>query len=96
MVGNTTVFVKRVIGLKKNGEKNYIVVDGSFKELIRSDAKTNHDIEVAGPVKTKPKENFKKYDIIGPTKTSDLGKDRVLQEPKLGDSLVVFDVGAQY
>jgi diaminopimelate decarboxylase len=35
MVGNTTVFVNKVTGVKKNGDKNFIVVDGSMSELIR-------------------------------------------------------------
>ena len=35
MVGNTTLFVNKVNGVKKNGEKNFIVVDGSMSELIR-------------------------------------------------------------
>jgi diaminopimelate decarboxylase len=35
MVGNTTYFVTKVIGVKSNGNKNFIVVDGSMAELIR-------------------------------------------------------------
>jgi diaminopimelate decarboxylase len=35
MIGNTCIFVNRVIGVKSNGEKNFIVVDGSMSELIR-------------------------------------------------------------
>ena len=35
MVGNTTYFVTKVIGVKSNGSKNFIVVDGSMAELIR-------------------------------------------------------------
>jgi diaminopimelate decarboxylase len=35
MVGNTTYFVTKIIGVKSNGSKNFIVVDGSMAELIR-------------------------------------------------------------
>jgi diaminopimelate decarboxylase len=35
MVGNTTIFVNKVIGVKANGKKNFIVVNGSMAELIR-------------------------------------------------------------
>jgi diaminopimelate decarboxylase len=35
MVGNTSAFVSRVTGVKTNGNKNFIVIDGSMSELIR-------------------------------------------------------------
>ena len=35
MVGNTTYFVTKVIGVKSYGRKNFIVVDGSMADLIR-------------------------------------------------------------
>jgi len=35
MVGNTTVFVNKVTGVKSNGTKNFVVVNGSMSELIR-------------------------------------------------------------
>lgn len=50
MVGNTTVFVNRVIGVKSNGPKNFIVTDGSMSELIRPSLyDTYQHIEIAEP-----------------------------------------------
>ena len=48
MVGNSCVFVNRVIGVKTNGNKNFIVVDGSMSELIRPSLyAAYHHIELA-------------------------------------------------
>lgn len=35
MIANTCCLVNRVIGVKSNGAKNFIVIDGSMAELIR-------------------------------------------------------------
>lgn len=35
LVANTAVFVNHVTGVKTNGTKNFIVIDGSMSELIR-------------------------------------------------------------
>ena len=35
IVGNTGILVNRVTGVKSNGNKNFIVIDGSMSELIR-------------------------------------------------------------
>ena len=35
LIANTCCFVNRVTGVKSNGTKNFIVVDGSMAELIR-------------------------------------------------------------
>ncbi len=35
LVANTAVLVNRVTGVKSNGNKNFIVIDGSMSELIR-------------------------------------------------------------
>lgn len=35
LVANTCIFVNKVTGVKSNGNKNFIVVDGSMSELIR-------------------------------------------------------------
>jgi diaminopimelate decarboxylase len=48
LVGNTTIFVNKVIGVKSNGKKNFIVVDGSMSELIRPSLyQSYHHIEIA-------------------------------------------------
>jgi len=95
MVGNTTVFVNTVIGVKSNGTKNFIVTDGSMSELIRPSLyDTYQHIEIAEPAGGPPP--HEKYDIVGPVcESADfLGKDRVLPKPEEGQVLVVFDAGA--
>ena len=50
LVGNTCVLVTKVIGVKQNGNKKFIVVNGSMSEILRPalyDA--YHHIECAEP-----------------------------------------------
>ena len=35
IIGNAGVFIAPVIGVKQNGDKNFIVVDGSMCEVLR-------------------------------------------------------------
>ena len=50
VVGNTCILVTKVIGVKSNGDKNFIVVDGSMSELIRPSLyDAYHHIELAAP-----------------------------------------------
>ncbi|MCZ6679088.1 MAG: diaminopimelate decarboxylase [Candidatus Poribacteria bacterium] len=93
IIGNSAVFVNRVIGEKTNGNKHFIVIDGSMAELIRPslyDAYQHIDFiePIDGEVKT--------YDVVGPVcESADfLGKDRVLPAPHEGAGLVVYDAGA--
>jgi len=93
MVGNTTIFVNKVTGVKSNGSKNFIVVNGSMSELIRPSLyDTYQHIEVAEPCDGEKKV----FDVVGPVcESADfLGKDRELPTPEEGMSLVVFDAGA--
>ena len=93
LVGNTTVFVSRVIGVKSNGSKNFIVVDGSMSELIRPSLYgAYHHIELAEPNSSE----HKVYDVVGPVcESADfLGKLRELPTPNENDCLVVYDTGA--
>ena len=95
LVGNTCVLVNRVTGVKSNGHKNFIVIDGSMCELIRPSLYgAYHHIELAEP--HRGGEEFETYDVVGPVCESEdfLGKDRKLQKPNEGDCLVVYDAGA--
>ena len=96
MVATSSAFVSRVTGVKTNGNKNFIVVDGSMSELIRPslyDAYQHIELtvpasEAAGPVQT--------FDVVGPVcESADfLGKERELPTPAKGAGLVVHDAGA--
>ncbi len=93
IIGNTAVFVNRVTGVKSNGNKHFIVTDGSMAELIRPSLYDAYQhIEFIEPVEG----NLETYDIVGPVcESADfLGKSRKLNRPDEGIGLVVYDAGA--
>ncbi len=93
LVGNTSVFVNCVIGVKTNGNKHFIVTDGSMSELIRPSLYDAYQhIEFIEPVDGKSE----MYDVVGPVcESADfLGKARSLPTPHEGAGLVVCDAGA--
>ena len=102
IIGNTAVLVNRVTGVKTNGNKHFIVVDGSMAELIRPSLYGAYQhIDFIEPVALNPDQigvngEVQTYDIVGPVcESADfLGKDRVLPTPHEGAGLVVYDAGA--
>ncbi|KAK9811531.1 hypothetical protein WJX72_005478 [[Myrmecia] bisecta] len=93
MVGNTSALVNTVTGVKTNGNKNFIVIDGSMSTLIRPSLyDTYQHIELTAPGGGKEQT----FDIVGPVcESADfLGKERELATPSAGDGLVVHDAGA--
>ena len=93
IIGNTAVLVNRVVGVKTNGNKHFIVTDGSMAELIRPSLyDTYQHIDFIEPVDAE----IEAYDIVGPVcESADfLGKDRSLSTPHEGAGLVVYDAGA--
>uniref|UniRef100_A0A0D6QYP7 diaminopimelate decarboxylase n=1 Tax=Araucaria cunninghamii TaxID=56994 RepID=A0A0D6QYP7_ARACU len=95
LVANSCALVNRVIGVKTNGNKNFIVVDGSMAELIRPSLYGAYQhIELIAPPLTDAE--ISTYDIVGPVcESADfLGKDRKLPTPAKGAGLVVHDAGA--
>jgi diaminopimelate decarboxylase len=94
MVATSSCFVNTVTGVKTNGNKNFIVVDGSMAELIRPSLYDAYQhIELTAP---HPSAEVQKFDVVGPVcESADfLGKDRVLPTPNSGDGLIVMDAGA--
>uniref|UniRef100_A0A0D9VFL0 diaminopimelate decarboxylase n=1 Tax=Leersia perrieri TaxID=77586 RepID=A0A0D9VFL0_9ORYZ len=94
LIANTSCFVNRVTGVKSNGTKNFIVVDGSMAELIRPSLYGAYQhIELVSP---SPDAEVATFDIVGPVcESADfLGKDRELPTPDKGAGLVVHDAGA--
>ena len=93
IIGNTAVLVNRVVGVKTNGNKHFIVTDGSMAELIRPSLyDTYQHIDFIEPVDAE----VEAYDVVGPVcESADfLGKDRSLRTPQEGTGLVVYDAGA--
>jgi diaminopimelate decarboxylase len=97
IVGNTCTFITRVLGWKRNGNQNYIVVDGSMTEVIRPALYgAYHHIELTEPVTNQEQPNKDVFDVVGPVcECGDfLGKNRWLAHPNEGCGLAVFDTGA--
>ena len=93
IVGNAAVFVNRVIGVKTNDNKHFIVTDGSMAELIRPSLYDAYQhIGFIEPIDG----GAKNYEVVGPVcESADfLGKDRCLPTPNEGAGLVVYDAGA--
>ncbi|MQL89185.1 hypothetical protein Taro_021766 [Colocasia esculenta] len=95
LIANTCCFVNRVTGVKTNGTKNFIVIDGSMAELIRPSLYGAYQhIELVSP--PLPTAETSTFDVVGPVcESADfLGKDRELPTPAKGAGLVVHDAGA--
>jgi len=93
IIGNAGVLVNQVTGVKSNGNKNFIVIDGSMSELIRPSLyQAYQHIELIEPVSSK----IETFDVVGPVcESADfLGKCRQLPNPPEGIGLVVHDAGA--
>ncbi|KDD76370.1 pyridoxal binding domain of pyridoxal-dependent decarboxylase [Helicosporidium sp. ATCC 50920] len=106
LVGASGALVCRVLGTKQNGEKRFVVVDGSMAELIRpalydahqhialADAGKRGEGEAGGEDK---EAKGAAYDVVGPIcESADfLGKNRHFpRQPQPGDVLAVLDAGA--
>lgn len=95
LVANSGVLVSRVVGVKTNGNKNFIVIDGSMAELIRPSLYGAYQhIELISPAA--PKAKIQTFDVVGPVcESADfLGKDRELPTPEMWAGMVVHDAGA--
>ncbi|CAM6127793.1 unnamed protein product [Calypogeia fissa] len=95
LVANTSIFVSQVIGVKTNGNKNFVVINGSMSELIRPSLYDAYQhIELVAP--PSPGAEVQTFDVVGPVcESADfLGKARALPTPTAGSWLVVHDAGA--
>jgi diaminopimelate decarboxylase len=93
IVGNAGMLVCKVIGVKRNSKRSFIIIDGSMTELIRPSLyQAYHHIEFIEPVISK----IHLFDIVGPVCESGdyMGKDRWLPEPPEGTGIAIFDSGA--
>ncbi len=93
IVGNAGTFVTKVLYLKDNGFKKFLIVDGGMNDLIRPSLYgAYHEIV---PIKVKKSKTIK-VDVVGPICESGdfLGKDRELPTFKKGDLLAVMSAGA--
>jgi len=93
IAGNAGALICRVVGVKRNGDKHFIVTDGSMAALIRPSLYgAYHHIGFIEPVDGEPRV----FDVVGPVcESADfLGKARTLPTPHEDAGLVVYDAGA--
>ena len=93
IAGNAGIFVTKVVYVKDNGSKIFVIVDGGMNDLVRPmlyDA--YHEIV---PVKQN-KSIKQKVDVVGPICESGdfFAHDRLLARVKRGDLLSVMSAGA--
>ena len=93
IAGNAGIFVTKVLYLKDNGFKRFLIVDGGMNDLIRPSLYNAYH-EIIPVKKTRAKKI--KVDIVGPICESGdfLGKDRLLPMMKKDDLLAVMSAGA--
>ncbi len=92
LVGNSGVFLTKVLYEKNNGKKRFIIVDGAMNDLGRPSLYgAYHDIEVIGS-----KGDESEADVVGPVceSTDFFAKSRVLPLTKHDDLLVIKSAGA--
>ena len=93
IVGNVGVLLTKVLHVKKNAKKTFVIVDGAMNDLIRPSLyESYHSIE---PVKTTSAEKTL-CDVVGPIcETGDfLGLNRELRLAQPGDLMVIRGAGA--
>ncbi len=93
VVGNAGILVTRVLLIKKNGTKNFVVVDAAMNDLIRPTLYGSyHRILPVG----RPRRGYRKVDVVGPVCESGdfLARDRRMPVVQRGDLLAILCAGA--
>jgi diaminopimelate decarboxylase len=94
LVAQAGALVARVLYVKKNGTKNFIITDAAMNDLIRPALyQAYHEIVPVAPPRTKRR---MVADIVGPVcETGDFfARDREIAPVKEGDLVAVLDTGA--
>ena len=87
------LLLTRVVYVKENNGKRFVVVDAAMNDLLRPSLyQAHHRVIPVYAHDTRPV----KYDVVGPICESGdfIAKDRILQEVQTGDLLAILDVGA--
>lgn len=95
IVGNAGILATRVLYLKDNSEKRFIIVDSAMNDLIRPSIYSAYH-EIVPVLKRDTDEAAYNHDIVGPVCESGdfLAKDRLLSPPQPDDLLAVMSAGA--
>ncbi len=90
---NSSALISKVMYLKKNGNKNFIVTDAGMSELIRPSLYDAYHQIVT--VNTKNREK-KIYDVVGPLCESGdfIGKELEIEAPEQDELIAVLSAGA--
>lgn len=94
IVGPAGALLTRVLYVKRNGSKRFIVTDAAMNDLLRPSLyKAHHEIV---PVLRRPNVSSGIFDVVGPVcETGDFfARDRELPEVREGDLLAILDAGA--
>ncbi|MFB3921216.1 MAG: diaminopimelate decarboxylase [Terriglobia bacterium] len=93
LVGNAGVLLSRVLYVKRNPQKNFIVVDAGMNDLMRPTLYGSYHEIV--PVVKRPAETLT-ADVVGPLCESGdfLAQDRALPDVQPGDLLAILTAGA--
>ena len=94
LVGPAGALVARVLYVKRNGKKRFVVLDAAMNDLIRPSLYgAYHEIL---PVRAAKGATSAPFDVVGPIcETGDFfARDREMPPPSEGDLLAVLDAGA--
>ena len=94
IVGPAGALLTRVIYVKRNGTKRFVVADAAMNDLLRPSLyKAHHEIV---PVVRQPNASSGIFDVVGPIcETGDFfARDRELPEVAEGELLAILDAGA--
>ncbi len=93
IVGDAGILLTRVLYVKKNREKNFVIVDSGMSDLLRP-ALYGSEHQILSVREAEAAEL--RADVVGPLcETGDfLGRDRMLPPLKTGDLLAVMTAGA--
>ena len=94
LVGPAGALLTRVLYLKRNGNKRFVVTDAAMNDLLRPSLyKAYHEIV---PVIRQERASAGVFDIVGPVcETGDFfARDRELPEVAEGELLAILDAGA--
>ena len=93
LVAQAGILLARVLYVKKNGTKTFVITDAGMNDLIRPALyQAHHEIV---PIAPRPGRN-RVVDVVGPVcETGDfLARDRLLPELRTGDLVAILDAGA--
>ena len=94
IIGDTGILISKIIYIKKNDSKNFIILDAAMNDLMRPALYGAHH-KILPSIKRKKKSN-KTYEFVGPIceSTDKFNTLKNFQELEEKDLIVICDVGA--